>query len=102
MCKVIWYSVPAHFFLQLERLESEELEITTYLAKKISEDLNYACSVTPSMWGSDVLIASRLLILLFEYETHQEGLNLTHRQERHYIQVNLRVLFFYLAVCLLT
>lgn len=75
------------FSLQLERLESEELEVTTYLAKKISEDLNYACSVTPSMWGSDVLIASRLLILLLEYETHQEGLNLTHRQERHYVQV---------------
>ncbi|XP_045101942.1 protocadherin-like wing polarity protein stan isoform X7 [Portunus trituberculatus] len=70
----------------LEKLESEELEVTTYLAKKISEDLNYACSVTPSMWGSDVLIASRLLILLLEYETHQEGLNLTHRQERRYVQ----------------
>ncbi|KAK4300812.1 hypothetical protein Pmani_027014 [Petrolisthes manimaculis] len=70
----------------LESLESEELEVTTYLAKKISEDLNYACSVTPAMWGSDVLIASRLLIILLEYETHQEGLNLTHRQERHYIQ----------------
>ncbi|XP_069162090.1 protocadherin-like wing polarity protein stan isoform X3 [Procambarus clarkii] len=70
----------------LESLESQELEITTYLAVKISEDLNYACSVTPAMWGSDVLIASRLLILLLEYETHQEGLNLTHRQDRHYIQ----------------
>lgn len=74
--------------IQLESLESEELEVTTYLAKKISEDLNYACSVTPAMWGSDVLIASRLLIILLEYETHQEGLNLTHRQERHYIQVS--------------
>ena len=39
------------------------------------------------MWGSDILIASRLLIVLLEYETRQEGLNLTHRQDRHYIQV---------------
>ncbi|KAG7177210.1 Cadherin EGF LAG seven-pass G-type receptor 3-like [Homarus americanus] len=70
----------------LESLENQELEITKYLAVKISEDLNYACSVTPAMWGSDVLIASRLLILLLEYETRQEGLNLTHRQDRHYIQ----------------
>lgn len=72
---------------QLRSLDNEELEITTYLAVKISEDLNYACSITPSMWGSDVLIASRLLIVLLEYESHQEGLNLTHRQDRHYIQV---------------
>ncbi|XP_063598702.1 protocadherin-like wing polarity protein stan [Penaeus indicus] len=70
----------------LRSLDNEELEITTYLAVKISEDLNYACSITPSMWGSDVLIASRLLIVLLEYESHQEGLNLTHRQDRHYIQ----------------
>ncbi|XP_064085068.1 protocadherin-like wing polarity protein stan isoform X1 [Macrobrachium nipponense] len=70
----------------LESLESNELEITTYLAVKISEDLNYACSVTPAMWGSDILIASRLLIVLLDYETRQEGLNLTHRQDRHYVQ----------------
>lgn len=74
-------------FPQLKSLESEELEITTYLAVKVSEDLNYACSITPTMWGSDVLIASRFLVLLLDYETHQEGLNLTHRQDRHYIQV---------------
>ncbi|XP_076066701.1 protocadherin-like wing polarity protein stan isoform X3 [Oratosquilla oratoria] len=70
----------------LERLVKEDLEITTYQAVKLAEDLNYAASVTPAMWGSDVLIASRILILLLEYETFQEGLNLTHRQDRHYIQ----------------
>ncbi|RXG51616.1 Protocadherin-like wing polarity protein stan [Armadillidium vulgare] len=70
----------------LGQLESNTLEITTYVAIKLSEDLNHACSVTPNMWGSDVLIASRLIILLLEYETHQQGLNLTHRQDKHYIQ----------------
>ncbi|CAL4108899.1 unnamed protein product [Meganyctiphanes norvegica] len=70
----------------LEKLLSEQIELNKYVAVGISEDLNYAASITPYMWGSDVLISSRLIILLLDYETRQEGLNLTHRQDRHYIQ----------------
>ena len=84
--KIIIISI--YYILQLEQLELGSLEITTYVAIKLSEELNYACSVTPAMWGSDVLISSRIIILLLKYETRQEGLNLTHRQDKHYIQVS--------------
>lgn len=75
--------------LQLAQLEDGRLAVSSYMAIKVSTDLNNACSATPEMWGSDVLITSRLLILLLEHETLQQGLNLTHRQDKHYIQVQL-------------
>ena len=92
------FNCVSNTFIQLKdvlaQLEDKRLASSSYVAIKVSSDLNNACSATPAMWGSDVLITSRLLILLLENESGQQGLNLTHRQDKHYIQVFICYLFY--------
>lgn len=59
--------------------------ISTYLSIKISNDLKTALNSTQNLYGSDVFITFRFVNLLLTYEMTQSGLNLTHKQDRHFL-----------------
>lgn len=70
---------------QLAALETNELQLNTYVAIKIASDLHRAVNETRSMYGADVLIAESLLKFLLDYEESLSGLNLTHSQDKDYV-----------------
>ncbi|XP_023244632.1 protocadherin-like wing polarity protein stan isoform X2 [Centruroides sculpturatus] len=71
---------------QLSVIEINKLPLSTYLAIKISADMKNAVNATEQLYGTDILILARLLHHVLNYENHQRGLNLTHRQDRDFIQ----------------
>ncbi|XP_042896981.1 protocadherin-like wing polarity protein stan isoform X2 [Parasteatoda tepidariorum] len=71
---------------QLAVIERDKLPLSTYFAVKISSDLRKATNSTKSLYGSDILIVDRMLNHVLNYETEQGGLNLTHRQDKDFIQ----------------
>lgn len=78
-------------YTQYQFLEENKFQMTTNLAMKIASNLRNALNETissPSMqlYGSDMYISFRLLHHLIQHESHQQGLNLTHRQDRLYIR----------------
>lgn len=68
-------------------LESNRLNLNTFLAKSLAGNLNRATNETPEFLEMDIDVTRRLLTCLLDYETIQSGLNLTHTQDRHFIQV---------------
>ncbi|KAG8227385.1 hypothetical protein J437_LFUL000393, partial [Ladona fulva] len=87
----------------LGQLERGELQINTFVAVKVGSDLNLASNTSsggvgqdPSgkedegvnnrLYGADVLVASQLLQALLRHESVQLGLNLTHSQDKDYVQ----------------
>ncbi|XP_037498235.1 protocadherin-like wing polarity protein stan isoform X1 [Rhipicephalus sanguineus] len=75
---------------QLRVLERDKLPLNTYSAVRVAKQLRAATNATHSnpvgLYGTDVLLASRLLHHVLSYENHQAGLNLTHRQDRSFIK----------------
>ncbi|GIX77506.1 cadherin EGF LAG seven-pass G-type receptor 2 [Caerostris extrusa] len=71
---------------QLAVIERDKLPLSTYFAVKISSDLRLATNLTKDLYGSDILIVDRMLYHVLKYETEQGGLNLTHRQDKDFIQ----------------
>lgn len=72
---------------QLRVLERDKLPLTTYSAVQLARQLREASNATERpLYGTDVLLASRLLHHLLSYENHRAGLNLTHRQDRGYVR----------------
>ncbi|CAG2102625.1 unnamed protein product [Medioppia subpectinata] len=67
-------------------LEKNEFLITSHLSIKISNDLINAINNTETLYGSDILIAYRLIRHMINNELKQKGLNLTHKQDRHFIR----------------
>lgn len=66
-------------------MEKEKFPLTTYSAIKFAHDLKNVVNSTSSLYGSDVMIASRLIHHLLSFEIMQKGLNLTHKQDRYYL-----------------
>lgn len=54
--------------------------------------MQLATNITKNLYGSDILIVDRMLYHVLKYETQQGGLNLTHRQDKDFIQVS--IIFF--------
>ncbi|CAH1784160.1 unnamed protein product [Owenia fusiformis] len=71
---------------QLGLIETGLLKVNTFLAKELAEKLNAATEMTKEMYGADVTIAYRLITQILLYENKQTGLNLTHAQDRNFIQ----------------
>lgn len=71
---------------QSSALERNEFSLTSYLSIKISNDLRNAINSTDTLYGTDILIAYRLIRHLITNELRQKGLNLTHKQDRHFIR----------------
>nr|XP_018907159.1 PREDICTED: protocadherin-like wing polarity protein stan isoform X2 [Bemisia tabaci] len=70
----------------LSQLERNELSITTFVAIETSNTLRRAANETPSLYGSDVLLGKLMIEKLLAYETSLSGLNLTHSQDKDYIE----------------
>jgi cadherin EGF LAG seven-pass G-type receptor 1 len=70
----------------LGQLETDDLQVNTFVARKVANELHLATNLTSSLHGADVLIASQLLQNLMKYESHERGLNLTHSQDKDYIR----------------
>jgi len=61
--------------------------VTTFVAVKVASDLRRATNLTSMLHGADLLISQELLRELMRYESGEKGLNLTHSQDKDYIQV---------------
>ena len=75
------------FFLQLVDLESEGLQMNTFVAIETADSIKKACNNSDSLYGADILIAEQIIQRLLNYEKSQSGLNLTHSQDKDYMQV---------------
>jgi cadherin EGF LAG seven-pass G-type receptor 1 len=74
---------------QLSAIERKRLEINTYIAKTTVLQLKeamYAAQAPMTLHENDVDITARLIVNILRYESHQTGLNLTHTQDRNFIQ----------------
>ncbi|KAJ4450280.1 hypothetical protein ANN_01700 [Periplaneta americana] len=70
----------------LGQLETGDLHVTTFVAVKVASDLRRATNLTTMLHGADLLISQELLRELMSYESGEGGLNLTHSQDKDYIQ----------------
>jgi hypothetical protein len=61
--------------------------VTTFVAVKVASDLRRATNFTAVLHGADLLISLELLRELMAYERGERGLNLTHSQDKDYVQV---------------
>lgn len=67
------------------------MEINTFVAKSLMTRLNDAARAVTSSPGrlheNDVDVSARIITQVLQYEARQTGLNLTHTQDRNFIQV---------------
>nr|CAD7592898.1 unnamed protein product [Timema genevievae] len=84
------FNCTSDYFLDLRKvlgqLEGGDLHVTTFVAVKVAADLRRATNKTEELHGSDVLISQQLLQELMSFEGGEKGLNLTHSQDKDYIQ----------------
>lgn len=73
------------FSFQLANIERGKLQINTFIAIKLAHDLQKNTNLTKELYGADVLIIYDLIKELFLYESRVQGLNLTHSQDKNYI-----------------
>ena len=72
---------------QIEKIEEEGLKVTTFVAKNMMAKLAEATNKTEKLYGIDVNITYRVIKHVLDHEVLQSGLNLTHTQDRNFIQV---------------
>ena len=75
--------------LQVEKIEEQGLKVTTFVAKNMMAKLAEATNRTEQLYGMDVNITYRVIKHVLDYEVLQSGLNLTHTQDRNFIQVSI-------------
>lgn len=73
------------FLFQLANIENGKLQVNTFVAIKLANDLQKATNKTKVLYGADVLIVYDLVKELLLYESNAQGLNLTHSQDKNYI-----------------
>ncbi|XP_013196318.2 protocadherin-like wing polarity protein stan [Amyelois transitella] len=71
---------------QLNKIQTGELAVNTFVGVRLAEDLTSACLNTQHLYGSDILVAEGILMELLQYELKQAGLNLTHSQDKDYVK----------------
>lgn len=72
---------------QLTELNDGSMTITPYLAIESANLISKAVNSTNTLHGADIMIAEQMIRKLLDYEETQTGLNLTHIQDKDYIQV---------------
>ncbi|XP_021344023.1 cadherin EGF LAG seven-pass G-type receptor 2-like isoform X2 [Mizuhopecten yessoensis] len=77
---------------QINKIESGELKITTFVAKKIMRKLCDAVMKATRLFGNDIYITYRILNQTLAYEVQQTGLSLTSEQDSTYLQSMLDIL----------
>ena len=73
-------------FKDLTQLQSGDIEMTSYLTLKTVQHLYELTNSVEDLYGADILLISRLLSRVLQYETEQSGFNLSHKQERDFIK----------------
>ncbi len=61
--------------------------MNTYVAIEAASQIKKACNNSNALYGADILIADQIIQRLLSYEKSQTGLNLTHSQDKDYMQV---------------
>lgn len=74
---------------QLSAIEEKRLIMNTFVAKGLLARLSYATRETISLYEMDIRVAVKLLVSILHYETSLSGLNLTHTQDRSFVQVEM-------------
>ncbi|KAK3610573.1 hypothetical protein CHS0354_009013 [Potamilus streckersoni] len=82
---------------QINKIESGQLIINTFVAKTTMADLENATSSTKQLFGNDLNTTVRILIRTLDYENNQSGLNLTSEQDSKYLSNIISVLSNILA-----
>nr|XP_023025805.1 protocadherin-like wing polarity protein stan [Leptinotarsa decemlineata] len=70
---------------QLSNIEKGLLQLNTFVSIKLAYDLYRATNLTKDLYGADILISYELMKELLNYEFKVNGLNLTHSQDKDYI-----------------
>ena len=70
----------------LAQLQTGEITLNSYLALKTANSLNDLSVSLDGLFGADIVLYSKLLIEILEFENGQNGLDLSHRQERDFIR----------------
>lgn len=73
---------------QMVQLESGELKVNTFVAKNLMSKLAMATNETERLYGMDLRVTYGLVTRVLQHEVKQAGLNLTHTQDRNFIQVS--------------
>lgn len=69
----------------LQAIEVDQSKLSSEFVIKLSNDLRQTLKTNSKLYGRDVYVAFKLIHVLLNHETNQSGLNLTHKQERHFI-----------------
>lgn len=69
----------------MANIENGKLQVNTFVAIKLANDLQKATNKTKELYGADVLVVYDLIKELLVYESKAQGLNLTHSQDKNYI-----------------
>ncbi len=77
---------------EVAKIEEDGLQLTTFVAKNLMTRLASATNRTARLYGADVNVTYRVLKHVLDHEVKQSGLNLTHTQDRNFIQVRTRLL----------
>ncbi|XP_064633793.1 cadherin EGF LAG seven-pass G-type receptor 2-like isoform X2 [Lineus longissimus] len=70
----------------LIKIEKGNMKMNTFLSKTLMERLDKATRETKILYGSDVDIGYRSIKQVLIFENAQAGLNLTHTQDKNFIQ----------------
>ncbi|KAL5014369.1 hypothetical protein ScPMuIL_008639 [Solemya velum] len=71
---------------QINSIDNGDVQITTFVAKTLMEDLSVAVSSIDNLHGKDLLVSYQALGHLLTYENQQQGLNLTSERYNTYLQ----------------
>lgn len=77
-------------------LESGTVQINTFVAIETVNLIKKACNNSDTLYGADILIAEQIIQRLLAYEKVQTGLNLTHTQDKDYMQVKNIFTFYFM------
>lgn len=69
-------------------IEKGELHLNSFVAIRLAADLYKATNLTQNLYGADVLVTYDLMQELLKHEFQMNGLNLTHSQDKDYVNVS--------------
>ncbi len=73
-------------FKDLAQIQTGEIQLNSYLSLKTVSSMYKLGKSIDSMYGADIVLFSKLLLQILEFENNQSGFNLSHKQERDFIK----------------
>lgn len=64
-------------------------DLAVQLSKDLHAVVNASSPLPGELYGTDVWLTTSLLLRILRHESGQSGLNLSHRQDRDFLQVSL-------------